>query len=324
MVKKSNGTELELAQIPRSIITVDKSTGKELSYVQFSAVMNVEGMTMSDDDQALPIPRLKVLQGLSREVSNAVEGAKPGVFWHTAKEAACGEEIQFLPLVRYKDRFFFSDPGRQLICMSRDGAGKYGLPMSGDEDYSFSLQAITTKIGDTEMMVQGCLCQTCRYSQWRGSGKDRKPPLCDANNMYIGMLKDEFEEICTNVEHYASDADVSDLFGKFCVMDFKRTSFQIGEELRNKIMMQGGIAFKSVITIKIKKDQGTKGAWFGPQLVRSEVLSNAQLIVARGLSRFAQQMRPQILVSYTEALKDEYVEGHTSQVISEQTTAPQI
>ena len=81
------------------------------------AVRNNDNFDQSD----VVVPRVKLLQGLSKECE-AFEGAKPGVFWHTGFDEALGKELDFVVCSRRKKYLLVAplEDGQGILARSED------------------------------------------------------------------------------------------------------------------------------------------------------------------------------------------------------------
>lgn len=87
-------------------------------FMKGKAVAHLEGVDASD----MILPRMKLLQGISKEVE-AFDNAKAGNFWHNVLNESLGTEIDFI-VVAFKKKYLLmapiSDP-RGVLARAEDG-----------------------------------------------------------------------------------------------------------------------------------------------------------------------------------------------------------
>lgn len=308
MAKTKVSTRTELA-IPRDLVTEEQRSGGVVKYVKFHGTVDLEGVTLSaQDDAALQFPRIKLLQAMSKESQDdetVSAGAKVGTFWKCGLDEPLGDQLEFLPLLRFKDRLFFGPaPSRDLLCMSRDGAGTYGIPMTSDTAYNFNFIEADVDVDGVKSRQRVVACGSCQYSQWGSEGGVRRPPKCDPISVYIGMLKSDFQYVCDNVRDISESGDISALFGRLCILDFKSTSWKTGAQLMQRLILRGGAVFGSIATITAKKIVD-KYTYYTAELGKMDLVTGEELFVARGLSRFAEQFRTAAHVELMSSARNE-------------------
>lgn len=75
------------------------------------------------DQSDLIIPRVKLLQSTSEEITTLTErGAKIGVFWHTLAEQSLGDNVRIIPLILQKSLALWAPRGddRGILARSTD------------------------------------------------------------------------------------------------------------------------------------------------------------------------------------------------------------
>lgn len=139
-----------------------KFEGSDLLPTQLVHPMDTTGRENIESEDLL-LPQLKVLQGTSDEVSQEMDGAKPGIFWHTAALEPIEPPVRVLAFHQFYSRALLpneKDPGYQGLeqCISRDAqqGSVYGL------------------------------CAACPHKEWRGDD-GKKPPLCSKSINFAVM-----------------------------------------------------------------------------------------------------------------------------------------
>lgn len=90
------------------------------------------------DSTDVAIPRIKLLQGLSKECEEH-NTAKPGIFWHTGMDLALGDEVLFVPVSRRKKYLLVAplEDGQGILARSDDfinwipPRGKFEIKIKG-------------------------------------------------------------------------------------------------------------------------------------------------------------------------------------------------
>ena len=147
-------------QLP-TVWTPSKFDGVDLLPIASVGVMDTTGQENIDADD-LVLPSLRLLQGMSDEVTEqSVEGAAPGVFYHTGAKEIMKGPVRVLFCAHTKSRALFPKEGDARFagiskCVSRDG-------IAGDE------------YGD---------CGSCDHTEW---GEDRNPPLCSESHNFTAL-----------------------------------------------------------------------------------------------------------------------------------------
>lgn len=75
------------------------------------------------DSTDLIIPRVKLLQAISPEVEEELEGAKAGNFWHTIAAQSLGNKLRAIPIIIRKSYVLWSPRGdeRGILARANDG-----------------------------------------------------------------------------------------------------------------------------------------------------------------------------------------------------------
>ncbi len=71
------------------------------------------------DSTDLIIPRVKLLQAISPEVEEGLEGARSGVFWHTIAGQSMGDTIRGIPVILRKSYVLWAPRGDDRGIMAR-------------------------------------------------------------------------------------------------------------------------------------------------------------------------------------------------------------
>lgn len=128
-------------------------------------MLGLEGLERED----LTLPRIKLTQALSGEVSNG--NASPGEWLNTLSGQSYGTQFEFIPISVWKSRTYFAENRDDSpICRSADGSTS----------------------------IDGYRCKTeCPHNNaWEW--KDGMPPLCtQAYNYLVLPLNDQFPAIVT-------------------------------------------------------------------------------------------------------------------------------
>lgn len=119
------------------------------AYLQGNTKGTMGMQSMGKDDVVLP--RIKLLQGLSEEVTNEIPGAKSGDFWHTLMEQSLGDNFTFV-IANDKKRYMLLAPladGQGVLARAEDGV-HWDKP---DSEFQVKIkgvkQPVTWKIGKT-------------------------------------------------------------------------------------------------------------------------------------------------------------------------------
>jgi hypothetical protein len=130
---------------------------------QNQEILGVETLTQAD----LYVPRIKLLQAMSDEVSNR-EGIA-GVWFSTLSGQSYGTSFEFVPIRVSKSRVYF-DPNNRTEPICRSADGKFNL--NGEDCFS--------------------ACPFPEAKQW----VERKPPACTESLDYLILpLEDDFPAV---------------------------------------------------------------------------------------------------------------------------------
>jgi len=77
------------------------------------------------DRSDLIIPRIKLLQALSPEVVEDVEGAKVGLFWHVTASQPLGNALRVVPIIMRKTYVLWAPRGDDRGILARASDGKH-------------------------------------------------------------------------------------------------------------------------------------------------------------------------------------------------------
>jgi hypothetical protein len=120
----------------------------------------------SFDQGDLLLPTLRLLQGISAEVQQGLDGAKPGLFWNPYTSKPIAPPVHVLVVFMAKNRWKREDnrvePPHNQKCMSFDSINgtTYGR------------------------------CSVCNYKEWTRSPKGDKPPLCAMVYVFYALTPD--------------------------------------------------------------------------------------------------------------------------------------
>lgn len=120
-----------------------------------SQAKGFENFTSED----LVIPRLRLLQGLSKAVTDGV--GKMGLYQDSLTEEVLGEKVEVV-LLGMKNGAVYFKQGEGMVCKSNDG--------------------ITSINGDT--------CSQCPFNEyWKNWKEDGTPPACSATKEFMSVTK---------------------------------------------------------------------------------------------------------------------------------------
>tara|TARA_Y100000310_G_scaffold324866_1_gene387315 strand:+ start:6914 stop:7753 length:840 start_codon:yes stop_codon:yes gene_type:complete len=149
----------------------------------------MQGQEYNDDDNFdssdVVIPRIKLLQGLSEEVSTYDE-ARIGDFWHTGMDIPLGPEFRFVVADRRK-KYLLSAPledGQGILARADDAAqwdrkGSWSVKLKGIK------QPVTWAIEDLDVMKSGLT----EWGTYNPSDED-SPPAATLFYDYLVFLPD--------------------------------------------------------------------------------------------------------------------------------------
>lgn len=211
---------------------------------------------IGNDD--LEIPRLKLMQGLSKELETYNE-LRPGFFFHSASETIFDQAFRAVPI--YMERAYIlwrpRDAGGGILARAPDGV--HWQPESGE----FTVQLDKKDGGDT---VTWKLAKTVAQSGLANWGtmnpRDPKSPPA-ATLMYNYLL---------------AFPDEPDLMP--AVLTFQRSSIKMGRKLNTKLKTVRTPIYGSVFEFKAFVDTNSRGQDFqnvqatGAGLVEDEALYN--------------------------------------------------
>lgn len=150
------------------------------AYLQNVKPMQADNFDSSD----VVIPNVKLLQGLSEEVSTFPD-AKAGIFWHTGADMALGESIRFIIVSRRK-KYILQAPledGQGILARSDDAVvwdrmGSWQVKVD-------KKTTVTWAINDLDVARSG-------LTQWGTSDPDdeNSPPAATLVYEYLVMLPD--------------------------------------------------------------------------------------------------------------------------------------
>ncbi|MFH1328120.1 MAG: hypothetical protein ABIH76_04670 [Candidatus Bathyarchaeota archaeon] len=137
------------------------------SYLQNGASMGLENIECTD----IILPRIKLMQALSPEVSNGK--AKPGDMINSLTGHNYGQSLEFVPLLHFKSRMFWQDrdEGNAVLCSSDDA--------KKPKDPNAPLKiAKSLKITGFPKAIN--TCNECPFGKFDGDEEDdrKKRPKC--------------------------------------------------------------------------------------------------------------------------------------------------
>lgn len=164
MTEEQEKQEVEIWEPTQSFdgtdLVPDLRAGTELAAAPPGGVVGRENVEPSD----LILPALQLLQGQSDAVTNGVEGAQPGKYYHTASGEVLVPPLRALLVHHSRSRALFpkgDDPRSANLekCLARDA-------MTG------------TAYGD---------CETCPHKNW--GENNEKPPCAESHNFVVWSNK---------------------------------------------------------------------------------------------------------------------------------------
>lgn len=164
------------------ITTTDKGQSDLPAYLQeFTGNVNEDNFDLDD----VAIPRVKLLQGLSKEVET-FDAARSGNFWHTGLDIDLGPEIQFIVADRRK-KYLLAAPladGQGILARADDAKtwntlGKWEVKVKGVK------QPVTWEITNLDVDKSG-------LTDWGTSvtGDEDSPPAATLFYDYLIYLPD--------------------------------------------------------------------------------------------------------------------------------------
>jgi hypothetical protein len=150
----------------------------------YGNVVNEDNFDSSD----VVIPKIKLLQGLSKEVE-AFDDAKAGRFWHTGLDMSLGESMRFVVADRRK-KFLLTAPladGQGILARADDAKtwdrhGKWQVKIKGLKD------PVTWEIKDRDILKSG-------LTEWGTMipGDENSPPAATLFYDYLVFLPDHLD-----------------------------------------------------------------------------------------------------------------------------------
>jgi len=147
------------------------------------------------DSSDLIIPRVKLLQGLSPEIIDGIDGAKVGHFWHTIAGETLGNKLKGVPLLLRKTYVLWAprDDERGVLARALDGLHWDNAGMEFTVKPKKSPHNVTYKLGKT---VHECVGDGPALSEFGSSipGDPKSPPAASLTYELLWYFPD-FEEL---------------------------------------------------------------------------------------------------------------------------------
>ncbi len=276
----------ELAKVPETALAVDpKSKGK---YYPIPINLQLEGDT---DDSVEPIllNNKKIMNAVSPPITEGVPGAKQGEFFDSLNSTS-KKSIVAIPLFHYLEKYCTKDAvmGSPMVCSSRDGAGKYGMfqvepSMMGIPVINLSSNGQTISVGDCNH------CPNCLFTS--DNSNKRTKPLCRDVHFLVCIDEEDFSNIDMTSLASGDVEALSSLVSTLFVIQFAGSNINEYKKLKNMSRLGGGAWFARYWTFGTTQKPGPTGKYWGITVNPSGGLTPEQIISARSLSKFIEQLR---------------------------------
>ena len=142
--------------------------------------------TMETED--LIIPRIKLLQGISPEVT-AYESAKAGMFWHNVLNTPIGDDFRFIPVMSRKHYILFAPRGDARSVLARAPDARNWQP--ANQTFEVKLKGVPKPIKWT---TKDTVAQS-RLADFGSSNPDdpQSPPAATLIYEFLAFLPDHPE-----------------------------------------------------------------------------------------------------------------------------------
>lgn len=200
---------------------------------QDSSLMSF-GQTKLDPGDII-MPRVKILQAQSAEVSDASLGVAAGEFFNVLTSSSYGKTLRFVPILPFKQRLFLYRSERLPVVNGLLAAAGLTKFDKGEND------GLKCRSYDMERGIgnPGIACGECPLAQW----VDNEPP------------------VCTETYNVAASSEE----GELIVLSFAKSSAKQGKQMFSMIRMRPG-AQATIFEATTTSEQGKKGTYFAPRI----------------------------------------------------------
>lgn len=261
-----------------------------LPYLKIRPAVVMEGI--EGDDTTTVLPRIKLLQFTSQEVSDEI--AKPGEYVNDISKKVYGNSLCMVFIYQIAERFLFNMTENRLACVSRDGKGKFGFLY--DESYSdiplaqvvlkdpYSNRVLDTAVG---------ICSQCPYAQWQKDEQGRNyPPKCSQADTYYGVVYEEFKAIDIEKLVAGDEQENQKFISSLAGFSFSKTSLPVSKKLLHNVKFSGGCLFGRAYVLTSEKQTRDKYTYYVPVIKGIKHLSKLDIIFARGILNQISRIRP--------------------------------
>jgi hypothetical protein len=215
------------------------------------------------DPSDIVVPRVKVLQAMSAEVTD-VEGAKVGDFYNTLTNELYGARLAFVPLMPFKQRIL-------LVRAERRDRIEAALGAEISEGDGLKCRSFDMVHGQGE---PGILCEQCPLSVWVGN----VPPLC------------------TETYNLAATSET----GELIVLSFSKSGARTGKQLFSALRLTPVVPWTYLYSLTSKMVQNDQGRFAVPTFKREGATTSEQrdqaLYWARQLDGMTLNVAPDVAV----------------------------
>jgi hypothetical protein len=286
----------KLALVDNSdLVKRDEETGLQYIPVQFS-LKPIGGE--DDADEPIFIPKIKILGSNSDEVKKKsaayIPNAEEGMFFHTLTKQLY-TNLNVVPLTSFTERYYSEGKmSKNMICMSRDGRGKYGLCASGDYG-KHNIPVVKAEVDG--IFAELGNCGTCPHSQRiRGEQSECnmvKYMVC----AHLDFIK-QWPDLAPKLVERDMDA-LLDIFQNMFLLPFKSSSLKIFSQMKRVIDFSGKY-FNQSFEMSTFLDHNDSYEWHNYVASIDRILTPDEQIFAYSIMRLAKTVR--------RVLRDEDIE----------------
>ena len=196
------------------------------------APVNETGITLGQqhlDAGDLILPRVKVVQAMSQEAAD--KKAAPGDFYNTLTGENLGPEINFIPIITFKQRVLLVRQERRKAIEEALGA-----ELSEGDGLKCRSYDMASGIGEP-----GIACGTCPLSAW---GEGNTPPLCTETYNVAALSED----------------------GDLIILSFSKSGAKTGKRLFSMLRLATGAPWRRVYQAKTTQQRNELGNFFVPDV----------------------------------------------------------
>lgn len=287
MATKKQTKTTSLALVGNTKMTVQDDDGRR--YVDIDFDLNPEGG--ENDSANLPrLAQMKLLGSGAKELKKdtRVDGAEEGMFYN-AGTGELFEKIEIVPLYIFIVRYFNHPPNSQnLVCMSQDGKGKFGICMSGD----YETHGIPHELVEIDGVTRDVgICSRCPHSM-RAYGQAAACDLVKKLVCVHPQVVSKYEEYVTRLQD--DDPDVGgELLNEVFTLDFKSTRLKKLQMISDQAQ-RAGAYFKWGWEIGSFTDGNDAHDWQNYTVRRLNQLSADEVVFGRSLYKLIKKVRPVI------------------------------